>query len=67
MLYNPSAEDGFTELSILREKAQTALSCIIDNAAHAQEQTLAYIANDYLCAMQKMIHALRTCEEVTPP
>ena len=51
-------EDEITELSCLREKAAVVLSCIIDEL-NAREQTLTYIANDYLSAMGEMLQAMQ--------
>ena len=54
-------EDELTELSILREKIEVVLECIIGDA-NAREQTLTYIANDYLGEMGKMIRAMHIQE-----
>jgi len=59
---NPTIpEDALTELSILRDKIAVVLNCIIGNA-NAHDQTLLYIANDYLDEMGKMIQAMRAQE-----
>jgi len=52
-------EDALTELSILREKIKVVLDCVIDEA-DARNQTLTYIATDYLA---KMGSQLRTMQE----
>ena len=56
-------EDAFTDLSILRSKAEVALDCIVDKSVDdskcAQVQTLTYIASDYLSAMGEMIQAMQ--------
>ena len=57
---NPTiTEDALTELSILREKIKVVLDCIIDGVS-AREQTLTYIATDYLGEMGKTIQAMRS-------
>ena len=53
-------EDEFTELSILRDKATTALELAIEHAECARVQTLAYIASDYLLELNKTIQAMQT-------
>jgi len=55
---NPITEDTLTELSIIREKMEVVLNCIIDNT-NAREQTLSYIAGDYLAKMREMIRAMQ--------
>jgi len=57
MVQNPITEDALTELSIMREKIVVVLDCIIGNA-NAHDQTLTYIANDYLITMGEMIQAM---------
>ena len=52
-------EDTLTELSILREKAEAVLNCLIEDAKCARDQTLAYIACDYLSAMGETIRAMQ--------
>jgi len=51
-------EDTLTELSILRKKIEVVLACVIGDA-NAHDQTLTYIANDYLLAMGEMIRAMQ--------
>ena len=58
MEQNPITEDTLTELSIIREKMEVVLDCIIDNA-NAREQILSYIAVDYLAHMREMIRAMQ--------
>ena len=58
MASNPITEDALTELSILRQKIAVVLDCIIGDA-NAHDQTLTYIANDYLSAMGETIQAMR--------
>jgi len=50
-------EEALNDLSILREKIKVVLDCIIYDAG-AREQTLAYIATDYLGEMKKTIQAM---------
>ena len=50
-------EDALEELSCLREKVAVVLSCIIDDL-NAREQTLTYIASDYLGEMGEVIQAM---------
>ena len=59
MASNPVTEDALDELCCLREKAEVALTCIIEDAPNARDQTLAYIAGDYLSAMGEMIRAMQ--------
>jgi len=51
-------EDALNELGILRQKIEVVIDCLIDDA-NAREQTLAYIATDYLGEMRKMIQAMQ--------
>ena len=51
-------EDELIEISYLREKVAVVLSCIIDDL-NAREQTLTYIASDYLSTMGEMIEAMQ--------
>ena len=59
MIFNLVTDDAFVELSILQEKAQAALGCIIDDANCAHIQTLADIASDYLFEMGDTIQAMQ--------
>ena len=56
---NIITEDSLTELSILRQKIAVVLDCVIDET-DARNQTLTYIATDYLA---KMGSQLRTMQE----
>ena len=58
MASNPITEDALTELSILRSKIEVVLDCIVGNA-NAHDQTLTYIAGDYLSAMGETIQAMQ--------
>ncbi|MDR2688023.1 MAG: hypothetical protein LBB75_09740 [Oscillospiraceae bacterium] len=58
MLYSLVSEDAFIELSILREKAAVAINCTMDELS-PRDQTLAYIASDYLSAMGKTIRDMQ--------
>ena len=51
-------EDSLTELSILRQKAEVVLNCVIDDT-DARNQTLTYIATDYLSTMGKLLRAMQ--------
>ena len=51
-------EDALTELSILQQKIDVVLHCVIDEA-DARSQTLTYIATDYLAAMGKQLRAMQ--------
>jgi len=66
MVFNIVTEDAFTELSCLVEKAKVALDCMIDDM-NAREQTLTYIASDYLAAMDEMIQAMQESRVKAPP
>jgi len=57
LLQDPITEDALTELNILRTKIAVVLECIIGDA-NAHDQTLTYIANDYLTAMGEMIQTM---------
>jgi len=57
MAPNPITEDDLNELSIMRRKIEVVLDCTIDDA-NARNQTLTYIANDYLATMGEMIQAM---------
>jgi hypothetical protein len=57
MAPNPITEAALTELSIMREKIKVVLDCIIDDT-NAREQTLTYIASDYLVTMGEMIQSM---------
>ena len=62
------AEDAFVELSILREKAEAVLSCLIEDSKCARDQTAyLYIANDYLSAMSERIQAMQGARITIPP
>ena len=52
-------EDALTELSILRGKIKVVLACVIEDAPNARDQTLTYIATDYLSAMGQTIQAMQ--------
>ena len=54
-------EDALTELSILREKIEVVLDCLIGDA-RAREQTLTYIATDYLGEMGKVLRTMHMRE-----
>ena len=58
MASNPITEDALTELSILRQKIEVVLDCII-GGANTHDQTLTYIAGDYLSAMGETIRAMQ--------
>jgi len=58
MAPNPITEDALTELSIVRGKIEVVLDCII-GTANAHDQTLTYIATDYLTTMGEMIQAMQ--------
>jgi len=58
MEQNSLTEDTLTELSIMREKMEVVLDCIIDNA-NAREQILSYIAVDYLANMREILRAMQ--------
>ena len=58
MEQNPLTEDTLTELSIIREKMEVVLDCIIENAS-AREQILSYIVSDYLAKMREMLRAMQ--------
>ena len=66
MVHTPPTEDLLEELSCLREKAEVALGCIIDNAEGRCVQTLTYIAGDYLSAMRETIQAIQETERAIP-
>ena len=51
-------EDELTELSIARKKIEVVLNCMVGNA-NAHDQTLSYIACDYLVQMGEMIQAMQ--------
>ena len=57
MIQNPITEDALNELSIIRQKIEVVLDCVIGNA-NAHDQTLTYIANDYLITMGEKIQAM---------
>ena len=57
-------EDELTELSILRSKIEAVLGCIIPDV-NAREQTLTYIATDYLGEMGKRIQAMHMAHGMT--
>jgi hypothetical protein len=67
MAFNPITEDAFTELTVLREKAEAVLRCIIEDPQCARHQTLTYIASDYLFAMGEMIRAMQESRLTAPP
>ena len=58
MAPNLITEEALTELSIRREKIGVVLDCIVGNA-NRHDQTLTYIASDYLVIMGEMIQAMR--------
>jgi len=49
------AIEKLENLSVMREKATTALDCILYHSNCPQVQTLTYITNDYLLAMGETI------------
>jgi len=51
-------EDTLTDLGILREKIAVVLDCVIDET-DARNQTLTYIATDYLAAMGTQLRAMQ--------
>ena len=53
-----ATEDALEELNIVRSKIKVVLDCVIDNA-DARDQTLTYIATDYLATIGEMIQAMR--------
>jgi len=57
MAHDPITEEALTELNILRTKIAVVLECIIGDA-NTHDQTLTYIANDYLTTMGEMIQAM---------
>ena len=59
MLLNLVTGDAFAKLNILREKAEVALGCIMDDSKCQHIQVLADIANDYISAMGDMIEAMQ--------
>ena len=59
MMFHLVTDDAFLELCIIREKAETALKCIMGESKCQRAQTLADIANDYLSAMDKTIQAMQ--------
>jgi len=50
-------EDALNELCVLRSKVEAVIGCLIGDA-HAREQTLAYIAADYLGEMKTMMQRM---------
>ena len=50
-------KDALDELCILRSKAEVVIDCLIGDA-HPREQTLAYIATDYLGEMKTMMQRM---------
>ena len=62
MEQNIITEETLTELSIIREKIEIVLNCIIENT-NAREQTLSYIAVDYLARLREMIRAINPGHE----
>ena len=67
MVYNLVTADAFAELSILQEKAETALDCILDGSKCPRVQTLTDIASDYLSAMGEKIQAMQESRLRIPP
>jgi len=59
MTFSLVSADAFVELSILLEKAEAALHCIMDDSRCQRVQTLADIAGDYLSAMGEMTQAMQ--------
>jgi len=57
MAPNPITEDDLNELNILRRKIEVVLDCTIDDA-NARNQTLTYIATDYLITMGEMLQVM---------
>jgi len=66
MTINPLTEDALTELNISREKAEAVLHYIIDEPQCARQQTLIYIATDYLTEIGDMIRAMQECKITVP-
>jgi len=67
MIFHLVTEDAFVELSILHEKAEAALKCIIGNSKCQHAQTLAEIAGDYLSAMDEMVRTIQKNRFRAPP
>jgi len=59
MICHLVTDDAFLELSILLEKAEAALNCIIKDSSCKRIQTFADIASDYLSAMGKTIQTMQ--------
>jgi hypothetical protein len=58
MVQDPITEDDLNELNIARKKIEIVLNCLVGNA-NAHDQTLTYIASDYLVIMGDMIQAMQ--------
>ena len=54
----PITEDALTDLSVLRQKIEVVLNCVIDDT-DMRNQTLTYIATDYLAEMGKQLRAMQ--------
>jgi len=59
MKYSIVSEDAFAELSILQEKAATALYCIPEYCRNPRVQSLADIANDYVVEMGNAVQVMQ--------
>ena len=66
MVYSLVSADAFVELSILQEKAEAALHCILGESKCQRAQTLADIAGDYLSAMGETIQAMQGSKVTAP-
>ena len=66
MTFSLVSADAFVELSILQEKAEAALHCIMGESKCQRAQTLADIANDYLFAMGEMTQAMQKSRMTIP-
>jgi len=67
MMYHLVSEEAFLDLSILRDKTEVVLGCILDDEACAHVQTLADIAGDYLSSMRKTMRAMQENRITAPP
>jgi len=65
MPYNPM-ETALAELNILRSKVEAVLHYIIDEPQCARQQTLIFIATDYLTEMGDRIGAMQECKIAVP-
>ena len=67
MIFHLVTEDAFVELSILREKAEAALKCIMGDSKCQHAQTLAEIAGDYLSSMDELVRTMQENRLRAPP